>query len=157
MAKVPATTAAKAPEAPAAPAAPMLATLGGAVAASVPPPPPKEEEPVEENDTPTEAEVRLLIEKEPSLKDIRLAFLEIHRLRTENVALKAPKSATPPPAKPSSKAKSAVVKFPGAYYQPLEVSYPADAKNPTIAAIDAAKKTLGVVEFGSAPEVQLLD
>lgn len=53
--------------------------------------------------------------------------------------------------------KRARVSVPGTHVGDVEVFYDATDKNPTQAAIDAAKAKLGIVTFGAGPQVEFLD
>lgn len=70
---------------------------------------------------------------------------------------KAAEPKPPAPPKPPAGTRRARVRVPGTHFGELEVAFPADAPNPTQAAIEAAKAARGVVNFGAGPEVELLD
>lgn len=113
---------------------------------------------------PPENELHRFIESEPAMKDAYAAAAEIKRLRAENAELKAIASltsgitsASTSASKKARKMRAAEVSFAGTHVKPVVVEFPADAENPTTAAIAAAKAMLGVWSFGVGPTVKFLD
>lgn len=66
----------------------------------------------------------------------------------------------PPPPLPVAKKPThqrARVSVPDTHFGSCLVTIPADAANPTQAAIEAAKQLRGIVSFGAGPQVEFLD
>ncbi|HEY1191549.1 MAG TPA: hypothetical protein VGE74_28210 [Gemmata sp.] len=69
----------------------------------------------------------------------------------------APAPAPEPAAPVVSGTRRARVSIPGTHVAPIDVTIPCDTKDHTTAAIEAAKRAMGIVAFGAGPQVEFLD